>query len=155
MQTSAWRFFPWYVAGSMAVVVAVNVFMATTALRTFPGTASGGEGFDLSNRYNGVIDRVHDQAALGWTITATSDQRGRPVLFMTDAAKAPLLHARIVVTAERPVGDAQTTSIAFSETTPGRYAGDISLPAQGQWELLLTATANDHDVTVTRRIVVK
>ncbi len=155
MQTSAWRFYPWYVAGGMAVVVAVNIFMATTALRTFPGQAPGGEGFDLSNRYNAVIDRVHDQAALGWTITAASDQRGHPVLSMSGADHTPLAHARIVATADRPVGDAQTTSVAFHETTPGHYAGDVSLPAQGQWELLLTASVNGHDVTATRRIVVK
>ncbi len=34
---SAWRFFPWFVAGAMAVVVAVNLGMAYLAIQTFPG----------------------------------------------------------------------------------------------------------------------
>ena len=155
MERSAWRFYPWAIAAGMAVVVAVNVVMATAALSTFPGQASGGEGFDLSNRYNSVIDRVQQQTALGWTVTAEADRRGHPMMVMTDAARAPLTRARIVATADRPVGEAQTTTVEFNETTPGHYAGDISLPSLGQWELLLTVKARGQDYTTTRRIVVK
>lgn len=152
---SAWRFYPWIVAAGMSVVVAVNIGMVTFALRTFPGQAPGGEGFDLSNRYNAVIDRVHEEAALGWTIDVGADRRGHPVLVMTDGGHLPLAHAQVTATADRPVGAALTTPVAFAETTPGHYVGDVSLPAQGQWEVLLTASVNGHDVTATRRIVVK
>lgn len=155
MERSSWRFYPWVIAAGMSVVVVVNIFMATTALRTFPGQASGGEGFDLSNRYNTVLDRVQHQAAMGWTVAAEADRRGHPVLVMTDAAHAPLTRAKITATADRPVGEAQTTTVEFNETTPGHYAGDISLPALGQWELLLTVSARGQDFTATRRIVVK
>ena len=54
---SAWRFFPWFLALGMSVVIAVNIGMAYTALHTFPGIA-GSDGFDLSNHYDKVIDRV-------------------------------------------------------------------------------------------------
>jgi nitrogen fixation protein FixH len=155
MQTSAWRFYPWIIAAGMSVVIAVNVGMITAALRTFPGKAPGGEGFDLSNRYNAVIDRAHDQAALGWTIGAEADSRGRPVLILTDSGHAPLARARIVATANRPVGAAMKTTVEFHETNLGHYAGDAALPAQGQWELLLTIAADGHDIAATRRIVVK
>lgn len=155
MQRSAWRFYPWIVAAGMSVVVAVNIGMVTFALQTFPGKAPGGEGFDLSNRYNAVIARVHDQTALGWTIGAEADRRGHPVLVLTDSDRAPLVHARIAATADRPVGNALTTQVTFAETTPGRYVGDVSLPEPGQWELLLTANVDGHAVTATRRIVVK
>ena len=155
MQTSAWRFYPWIIAAGMSVVVAVNIGMVTAALRTFPGKAPGGEGFDLSNRYNTIIERAHDQAALGWTIGAEADRGGRPILILTDSDHAPLARARIVATADRPVGTARETTIEFHETTPGHYNGDISLPAPGQWELQLTIAAAGHDVAATRRIVVK
>ncbi len=155
MQRSFWRFYPWIVAAGMAVVVAVNIGMVTAALHTFPGKAPGGEGFDLSNRYNAVIDRANDRAALGWTIGAEADRGGHPVLNLTDAAHAPLARARIVATADRPLGAAMQTRVEFNETTPGHYAGDIALPAQGQWELQLTIAAAGHDIAATRRIVVK
>ncbi|MEI7711860.1 MAG: FixH family protein [Rhodospirillales bacterium] len=155
MQTSPWRFFPWFIAAGMTVVIAVNVGMVTTALHTFPGKTRGGEGFDLSNRYNTVLDRMQTQAALGWTVDAATDSRGRPVLRLAGAGHAPLNRARIVATASRPVGEAMETSIVFYETMPGQYAGDITLPAQGQWELLLTIAADGHEVAATRRIVVK
>jgi nitrogen fixation protein FixH len=155
MHTSAWRYFPWIIAAGMSVVVAVNIGMVTFALRTFPGKAPGGEGFDLSNRYNAVIERVHRETTLGWAIGADADARGHPVLVMTGADHAPLVHARIVATAERPVGNSMRVSVEFAETIPGQYVSDESLPLQGQWELLLTASVGGHDVTATRRIVVK
>ncbi len=154
-QQSRWRYFPWIIAAGMSVVVAVNIGMVTFALRTFPGQAPGGEGFDLSNRYNQVIDRVHAEAALGWKIGAAADDTGHPVLLLTNADHAPLAHAQIGATADRPLGSASTTRVAFNETTPGRYVGDVALPLPGQWEVLLTASADGHHVTATRRVVVK
>ncbi len=154
-QTSLWRFFPWTIAAGMAVVIAVNVGMVTAALHTFPGKATGGEGFDLSNRYNALIVRVQAENALGWTAVAQADQGARPVLTLRDAENRPLAAARIVATAERPVGDPRTTVIAFRETTPGLYAADTTLPERGQWDLMFTASAGGHDLTATRRILVK
>ena len=151
---SDWRFFPWWVAGAMTVVIAVNVYMVYSALHTFPGQA-GRDGFDLSNRYDTVIDRVKQQAALGWTVRAAVDGAGHPVLVLTDAKGAPLTDAKIDAVAERPLGDSQTTRVAFRAVGSGRYAGDVVLPAPGQWDLMLTASAEGHDVTTTRRIIVR
>ena len=36
---SLWRFYPWFIAGGLGLVIAVNVVMVTIALRTFPGVA--------------------------------------------------------------------------------------------------------------------
>ena len=155
MHTSFYRFYPWIVAAGMSVVVAVNIGMVTAALHTFPGQAPGGEGFDLSNRYNAVMERVRQQSALGLAIAAEADPSAHPVLSLRDAANAPVANAHIVATADRPVGAPQTTDVRFRETSPGRYVGDVSLPARGQWELLFTASAGGHDMTATRRIVVK
>ena len=65
-----WRWFPWAIALSLLVVVAVNGGMVWAALRTFPGVA-GTDGFDLSNHYNRVL------AACGATGGARLD-RCRP-----------------------------------------------------------------------------
>jgi len=151
---SVWRFFPWWVAGAMTVVIVVNVYMVYSALHTFPGQA-GRDGFDLSNRYDAVIDRVQQQDALGWKVRAEADGAGHPVLVLTDAQGAPLKGAKVDATAERPLGDTLTTHVAFREAGPGHYAGDVVLPLPGQWDIMLTATAAGHDVTTTRRIIVR
>lgn len=149
---SAWRFFPWWVAGSMGMVIVVNIYMAYSALHTFPGQA-GRDGFDLSNRYDAVLSRVQRQTALGWSIEVRTDSADRPLLALRNAAGGPLTGAMIKATAERPVGNAMTMQIAFREVAPGRYASQVPLPLKGQWDLMLTATADGHDVTTTRRIV--
>lgn len=151
---SAWWLFPWAVAGGMTVVVAVNIGMVYAALHSFPGKA-GSDGFDLSNHYNTVIEHVQEQAALGWTLAAGADAQGHPTLALTDKAGAPLTGARIGATAERPLGAAQTTPVAFREQAPGRYVGDAALAMPGQWDLSVVADAQGHEVVTTRRIVVR
>ena len=150
---SAWRFYPLGVAGCMSVVIAVNFFMAYQALHTVPGKA-GGDGFDLSNRYNAVIERVQKEAALGWTMNAVANQERRPVVELTDAHGAPIAGAQLAGSAVRPLGANNTATLAFQEAAPGRYVAAAPLPQEGQWDLMLTATAQGHDITATRRIVI-
>lgn len=152
--TSMWRYYPWFVAAAMSVVIVVNIGMVTAALRTFPGQAGGG-GFDLSNRYNAVIAHTHEQASLGWTVQAEIDPAGHPVLHLIDAHGVALAGATVTATAERPLGDSQTTPIAFRDAGGGRYVGDVALPTHGQWQLLLSAVARGQELTTTKRIIVR
>lgn len=151
---SSWRWFPWAVTASMLVVIAVNVGMVYAAMHTFPGPAAS-DGFDLSNRYNRVIDRVQQQAALGWSVQATADAERHPVLSFRDRAGAPLTGAVLRATAERPVGPEHATTLTFHEAAPGRYVASVALDERGQWDVLLSATAQGHRYTTTRRILVR
>lgn len=151
---SNWRFFPWAVTASMAVVMAVNFGMIYAALHTFPGKA-GSDGFDLSNHYDAVLESVERQAALGWKLDAAADAERRPWLSMVDKDGRPLAGAHIEATAERPLGAASTTHIAFQEQAPGRYVAETSLNLPGQWDLSLVADAGGHEVVTTRRIIVR
>lgn len=153
-QRSAWRFFPAAIIGGMLVVVGVNGGMIYAALHTFPGKA-GTDGFDLSNHYNTVIAARERQNALGWTLQVDADASRHPVLVLADRTGAPLADATLTAVAERPVGAAQTTRMAFQQVAPGSYVGDAPLVAPGQWDLSLTATAGGHEVVVTRRILVR
>jgi nitrogen fixation protein FixH len=154
MPRNIWRFFPWFIAGGMALVVAVNGFMAYTALHTFPGIP-GGDGFDLSNHYDVILDRMARQAALGWAVRAEVDPSGRPVVVLTDRSGHELTGAGIEATAQRPLGDPRTTGVEFSETAPGHYLGRVALDEKGQWDLQLSATAGGHELSTTRRLVVR
>ncbi len=84
-----WLYFPWFIVAAMGAVVAVNFFMAYSALHTFPGSA-GSDGFDLSNHYDAIIERVRQEAGLGWAIQANVDESGHPVIVVTDRTATPL-----------------------------------------------------------------
>ena len=76
---SAWRWFPWAVAGTMGIVIVVNVWMVVIAMRSFPGAAQG-NGFALSNEYNQVLKDEARQEALGWTLAIALDPAQRSEL---------------------------------------------------------------------------
>lgn len=151
---SSWRWFPWAVVAAMSVVVAVNAGMVYAALHSFPGKA-GDDDFGLSNRYDQVLDRVRREAALGWTVHARPDVTGRPVVILTDRNGSPLSGASVGGTAERPLGATERRRLVFHEIAAGRYVADIALPLAGQWDLLLSASAQGHDIATTRRIIVR
>jgi len=154
VRRSPWLLFPWAVAASMLVVIMVNVGMVYTALSSFPGQA-GDEGFELSNHYDAVLAQVERQASLGWTIAVRADAASPPVVTLNERGGVPLTGAVITATAERPLGAAQTRRLVFRELGGGDYVADMALPMPGQWAVTLAASAQGHDVAVTRRIVVR
>ena len=150
----SWNLFPWAIGAGMLVVVAVNIGMATSAIVTFPGKA-GRDGFDLSNHYNTIMDRARDQAALGWTVAAEMDARSQPVVVLTGPDGKPLAGARIQAAARRPLGDPEEIQLTFTGVGDGRYVASTPLSARGQWELLLTVTNENHEISAARRVIVR
>jgi nitrogen fixation protein FixH len=153
MRQSSWGYFPLAVVGGLGLVVAVNAGLIFAAIQTFPGKA-GDEGFALSNHYDAVLEREQREAALGWSLAAQTDEAGRPVITLTDRAGRPLRGASVSAAAERPLGAADTQRLAFRESGSGHYVADASLPASGQWELTVSASADGHDLAATRRVIV-
>ena len=149
-----WQFFPWFIAAAMSVVIAINCFMAWSALHTFPGNA-GSDGFDLSNHYNSIIERVKLEAGLGWAVRAEVDQTGHPVIVLTDRSGAALVGAEVEATAERPLGDRHARQVHFTEVSAGHYLGDVALDEKGQWELEIWAIADGKEFSSTRRIMAR
>ena len=149
-----WLFFPWFIAAAMGMVIAINCFMAYAALHTFPGTA-GSDGFDLSNHYNAIIERMKQEAGLGWAVQAEVDQVGRPVVVLSNRSGTALAGAEIEATVQRPLGDRHLQQVRFTEVSPGRYRGDAALDERGQWELEIWATADGQEFSTTRRITAR
>jgi nitrogen fixation protein FixH len=149
-----WPFFPWFIAAAMGVVIAINCYMAYSALHTFPGNA-GSDGFDLSNHYNAIIERMKQQSGLGWAVQADVDQAGHPVVVLTDRSDAALAGAEIEATAQRPLGDRRTRQVHFTEVSPGHYHGDVTLDEQGQWELEIWANVDGKEFSSTRRVMAR
>jgi nitrogen fixation protein FixH len=149
-----WPFFPWFIAAAMGVVIAINCFMAYSALHTFPGNA-GSDGFDLSNHYNAIIERMKQEAGLGWAVQAEVDQAGHPVVVLTDRSDVALAGAEIEATAQRPLGDRHARQVRFAEVSPGHYHGDVTLDEKGQWELEIWANVDGKEFSTTRRIMAR
>jgi nitrogen fixation protein FixH len=149
-----WRFFPWFVAVAMSMVIAVNGVMAYSALHTFPGNV-GSDGFDLSNHYNAILERMKQEARLGWVVQAEVDRTGRPVVELTDRSGSPLAGVKIEATAQRPLGDRHLRQVQFTEVAAGHYRGDVAVDEKGQWELEIRATAKGQEFSATRRIMAR
>ena len=148
---SGWRFFPYYVAAALAFVVTVNVAMAVTAVRTFPGLAAD-DVFDRSNAYDQVLDEAAKQKALGWDVQGAMEG-GRYVVVLKDRAGKPIEGVRLTALAERPVGNTANLQLNFRATAPGRYVADRALGLAGQWEIRLAAASGQLTYRTTRRVV--
>ncbi len=153
MRHSPWRWFPWALIGGLGIVVLVNAGMVFAALKSFPGKA-GSEDFALSNRYDTVLQRSERDAALGWTIQASTDAARVPVVVLTARDGAPLQGASLEGVAGRPLGPAETHRLAFHELSAGRYVADAVLPERGQWELTLSVDSGGSQIAATRRVIV-
>lgn len=150
---SRWNIFPWAIVGAMSIVFAVNGVMIWFALDTFPGRANG-DGFDVSNHYDQVLQAAQRQAALGWTVQAAPGDAGHAVVTLLDRSHAPLPGARVEATAERPLGATKLTQLMFRDAGEGRYVADVALTTPGQWELRISASAHGQAIVATRRVVI-
>ena len=150
---SPWRLFPLALIASLLVVVAVNVFMAWTAISGFPGKAVENE-FGVSNRYDQVLAQADRQAALGWRVNASIDG-ALPGITLVGADGKPLEGARISAVTGRPVGPPQTIEHGFHAVAPGRYVSDAPLGQLGNWDMMLRIEAAGQTMAATRRIVLR
>lgn len=123
-------------ASGFAVVIAVNITLATQAIRTFPG-------LEVANSYvasqNFDADRQAQQA-LHWALSAGYDA-GRLTLRFTDAAGHPVRVDNLALLVGR-------ATEARDDTRPEMVAqGDAYVAAlvlaPGRWMLRVTATATD------------
>jgi nitrogen fixation protein FixH len=148
----AWNRYPWILAASMGVVFAVNIAMVWWALSTFPGEL-GNDGFDLGNIYDRILAAKAEQDARGWTVAAEA-AAGEVLVRLADAS-GPLPDATVSATASRPLGPSLETPLTFHHAADGRYVANATLPALGQWDLMLRIDRAAGTLRVTRRIVAR
>jgi nitrogen fixation protein FixH len=122
--------------GCFSVIVAVNLTLAYSAVRTFPG-------LEVKNSYvaSQHFDAARDaQEALGWTVEARAED-GLVVLSITDAAGAPVRLAVLDATLGRAthVRDDRTPDFTFDGA---RYTARADLSA-GNWNIRMNAQAQD------------
>ncbi|MFK7940803.1 MAG: FixH family protein [Roseovarius sp.] len=138
-----WGFF-----ASFAVIIGVNLVLAVSAVKTFPG-------LEVKNSYTASqqFDARRDaQQALGWTVKARH-QHGLLLVSITDAAGEPVKVQSIEATLGRAthVNDDSTPEFRFDGTS---YFAPAQL-GDGNWNIRMQAVAEDGTVFRQRVVLIK
>ncbi len=116
-----------FFVGGFGIIVAVNVILATAAVRTFPG-------LEVANSYvasQSFDDRRRAQEVLGWHVEARYES-GRLHLDIRDEAGRPAPIRGLAVHLGRPTEARDDRALALTggsaplDLAPGRWRIDIS-----------------------------
>lgn len=144
------RRFAMIIVAFFAVVIAVNMLMATLASRTFSGVIVK-NGYVASQDFDRWLAAGRVQAALGWTVDARIDG-DRIVVSARDASGRPL-DAKAMVTLSHPIDPARVHRVALKPIAPGDYAAPHGLPP-GQWEAVIRLNSGGHPYQHHARLIV-
>lgn len=122
--------------GAFGVIIAVNLYMAFSAVSTFPGLETANS-YVTSQSFD--RDRVA-QEALGWTVASAYDDKVL-TLAITDEAGEPAEVRTLQVNIGRPthVREDQALTMTYLD---GVFSAPVDLSA-GAWLIHLNAEASD------------
>ena len=143
--------------GLMLLVVAVNGALIFFAQSTFSGLDTD-QAYQQGLEYNKTLKEAAASKALGWTAqtTVTQTAGGRHIaVSITDKHGAPVQGLQVIAHLVRPVSTAFDQRLVLGGEGDGVYGADLALPANGNWELRLSAETGATDWQVMQRIFVK
>jgi nitrogen fixation protein FixH len=120
------------------VVIGVDAWFATLALKTYPGEVSVTP-YEDGLLYNQKIAQLEAQAKMGWRAAADA-QPGVVVLFVRDRDGQPVGGLTVTGKLERPATEAGRRMLNFQRVAPGHYEATTGA-IDGAWDL--TAEASD------------
>jgi nitrogen fixation protein FixH len=123
--------------GGFAIVIAVNLLMASIAVGSFHGTVVDNS-YVASQNYNGWLKQAAASKALGWQAVPHRRADGHVVV---EALGVPA-GAQMTATAERPLGARDDRPLTFVAEGRGRWVSTETLAA-GRWQMRLAIRAGD------------
>lgn len=122
--------------GAFAIIIGVNIVLAVSAVRTFPGLEVKNS-YVASQEFN---EKKSAQESLGWTVRADA-AGGLVVLSITDKTGAPVRVAELNAVLGRAthVKDDMKPDFKFDGTA---YVAPAEL-GMGNWNIRMTAKATD------------
>lgn len=134
-------------AGAFAIIISVNLFMAYSAIGTFPG-------LEVSNSY--VASQSFDadrkaQEALGWDVAATFEGTDAVALTILDPGGQPARVEAIEGSIGRATQRTDDQILTFTRDARGVHVAPINPLDPGKWELRFVATATN-EATFRQRI---
>jgi len=123
-------------AGAFAIIIGVNVFMAYSAVGTFPGLV-------VKNSY--VASQTFDaerkaQEALGWDVTAALDGNNVTLEIIGPDGR-PARVEKIDATLGRATQRNNDQALSFARNDLGLHVAPIEPIDAGKWKLRFVATA--------------
>lgn len=131
------------IVSGFAIIIAVNLFMATLAVRGFGGVIVENS-YVASQEFNDWLDAAEKQEALGWMVEMTRSENGH---LLIETASVPD-GATVTAVARRPLGQPKTTTLSFIEATPGNHVSLEPLDA-GRWIVRLAISSEDGHIWAT------
>lgn len=135
--------------GFFAVVIAVNLVMATQAIRTFGGVVVANS-YVASQRFNGWLAEGRAQHRQGYRAEAHGAPGGTLRVRLRGPA-GPLTGASVMVQAEHPLGRVPGRSFALREIAPGQYVALHAL-LPGRWKLHIRSSRNGADAQFVQEV---
>lgn len=129
-----------------AVVITVNVLMASYAVSGFGGTVVDNS-YVASQRFNDWLAMARRQDALGWRQETQLDARRHLVLTLAGPSLTP---TSVTANAEHPLGRAADIPLCFERQVDGQWRAATPLPA-GRWIIHWTVRADGHDMRFVER----
>lgn len=127
----------WILALSFfGVIIAVNVGMATLAMRSWTGLVVDNS-YVASQEFEEKRLAHEAQLAAGWQAVLTY-LPGAARLVIVDGARGPIELGNVLLKLNRPVGGHDDQTLALARGADGSYEAAITLPA-GLWEATVTA----------------
>ena len=126
-----------------AIIIAVNLFMATLAVRGFGGVIVENS-YVASQEFNDWLDAAEEQEALGWSVEMTRSENGHLLIDTTSVPDG----ATVTAEARRPLGQPESRSLGFIEATPGNHVSLEPLDS-GRWIVRLKVASPDGETWST------
>lgn len=130
--------------GFFAIVIAVNMLMASYAIGGFGGTVVDNS-YVASQKFNGWLARARTQDALGWHQRVQLAPDRHLVLTLTGPQDAV-----VSAIAEHPLGRAADIPLRFTLRADGRYHAITPLPP-GRWMVHWLVRADGRDMRFLER----
>ena len=122
--------------GFFGTVIAANLVMAISASTTWTGLVVENS-YVASQQFQGKLDALHAQQALGWTSSFTYTP-GTGHFIIRDAAGKPVQQGDVVVKVSRPVGEKYDQTVTLTQVADGEYDAPLDLHA-GVWDAVVTS----------------
>jgi nitrogen fixation protein FixH len=134
------------------IIIAVNGFMAFSALSTWTGLVVQNS-YVASQEFNTKLANARAQDEAGWQ-GGLDYADGRLIFSLTDANQRPIEAEQIHIAVSRPIGVEGDRELQLDRQPDGSYAAEIALDA-GVWNFAIIASfAGGPDYEHRARIVV-
>ena len=149
------RYIPWLFVAGFAVVVAVNGIMMWFAIGSFSGLYAV-KPRDRGLHYNQVVAAQQQRDALGWRVDMVwHADTNRFDLKLLDADGAVIADAELAVELVRPAEKRAPLAVAMRNVGDGHFAGYVTLPARGNWDVDIVVVSRGKRFAITRRMFLR